>query len=680
MEQLDNMKILGSPLFAIVFSISFLLLLARYWKLLKNIPLYYKLSLISFRSITLIILFLLLINPWANFKKKEQIPQNIDVIFDLSESMYSHFNKIELTVEGITKSISTFFDKNKIEKNFYSLGKTIELMNDDLAAIGVTDFTNLSNFISYENPNQILLITDGRATVGRELNDISIPKNIPIHTIGVGPVNSENDLVINRVIIPPRSNIADTVKIIIKASAKIQNDVNTQLDIENGNGEKIFSKSVSFKSGSHKNEIEIFIPAINLSGLNNATLYSIDGESELKNNQYAFKVNVQSEIDKVLLISGALSPNSSIIKSILTSLEEIEVEHHYRIDALNWNSDFETNLSGDHKLFIFDDFPSGNNDRILFDKLIQLSRSQHIPMVYIEGPKSNLTTGEIIRSQFPLFIPSAMESDIETTLSDEYSEILDVQFKLSSFPPQKRSLKWTTDNNDWVNFTDGSFMIAKKNDVYMVAIPDIAGNHLKTKNNISSQIFTLLNKLFLHAYYGKEGLLSMHIDGSSFSKGEAVNIKLLPIENLGLSNFKVKAFQSDLDTVIIDCFKNIPEKNYNCNLTLHSPGEITLRGEAKLPDGKKIISTNESIIVQDVNIELKELIQEQNMLMQVAHASGGIYIPIESLDSMFSNIEIMPIQKIRNYQISGISAQNYWWLLIVFLSIEWFMRKKIGLL
>ena len=680
MELLDNMKILGSPFFTIIFTISFILLLIRYWKLLKNIPLPYKLSLISLRSITLIILLLLLINPWTNFKKKEQIPQNIDVIFDLSESMYAHFDKMELSIEEIIQSFSTLFDNNQVDKNFYRLGKKIQFINDNLAAIGVTDFTNLSNFMAFENPNQILLITDGKATVGRELNNINFPKNIPIHTIGVGPVISENDLAINRVIIPPRSNITDTVKLVMKVSAKIQNDAITKLDINNGNGEKIFTKSVSFESGAHNHEIEIFIPAINFSGLNNATIYSIDGESQLKNNQYTFKVNVQSDIDKVIIITGALSPNSSSIKSILNSLEGIEVEHHYRIDALNWNINPESVLSGDHKLIVFDDFPSGNNDRILFDKLIQSSRSQHIPMVYLEGPKSNLTTGEIIRSQFPFFIPAAIDSEILTSLSDEYSKIIDSEFKLSSFPPQARSVKWTMDNNDWINFTDGSFMIANKNDVYMVAIPDITGNHLKTKNNLSSPIFSLLNKLFLHAYYGNEGLLAMHIDGSSFNKGEIINAKLLPVENVGLSNFKVKVIHSNLDTVITDCIKSFPEKYYNCNLTLHSPGEFTLRGEAELPDGKKINSTNESIIVQDVNIELKELIQEQNILMQVAHTSGGIYIPIESLDSMFSNIEITPIQNLRNYQISGLSTQNYWWLLIVLLSTEWFIRKKLGLL
>ena len=59
---------------------------------------------------------------------------------------------------------------------------------------------------------EAILFASGEPVEENDLKDkISIPKNIPIHTIGVGPVNSENDLVINRIIIPPRSNIADTV-------------------------------------------------------------------------------------------------------------------------------------------------------------------------------------------------------------------------------------------------------------------------------------------------------------------------------------------------------------------------------------------------------------------------------------------------------------------------------------
>ena len=92
------------------------------------------------------------------------------------------------------------------------------------------------------------------------------------------------------------------------------------------------------------------------------------------------------------------------------------------------------------------------------------------------------------------------------------------------------------------------------------------------------------------------------------------------------------------------------------------------------------MSNEASLVVQDVNIELRELIQDQNALMRVAHNSGGLYVPIESLDSMFSQIDITPMQLIKNHQISGLSSQNYWVILIILLASEWFIRIKLGLL
>ena len=115
--QLDNMKILGSPFLTLIFTIGFIVFLVRYWKLLKNISFPYNLALISLRSITIIILLLLLINPWVDFKKKEQISQNIDVIFDLSESMIAHFIKIGISSENITNDIHNLIDINNVDLN-----------------------------------------------------------------------------------------------------------------------------------------------------------------------------------------------------------------------------------------------------------------------------------------------------------------------------------------------------------------------------------------------------------------------------------------------------------------------------------------------------------------------------------------------------------------------------------
>lgn len=680
MELLDKMKLLGSPSFTLLFTIVLIIFLVRYWKILTNISLPYKLSLVSLRSITILILLILLINPWVDFKKKEQIPQNIDVIFDLSESMIAHFNKMGVSSENITSRIQTHLDVDQIDLNYYRLGKKIKLLDNPLSADVVTDFTNLPDFFGYENPDQVIFITDGKATVGRELNNLNLPGNLPIHIVGVGPTEAEADLSIDRIIIPPRSNKMDTVKLNVKIRALLQNDVATQLQIINETGDEIFNKPLSFKSGKQINEIEIAIPSMNFKGVNTASLFPIAGEFQIENNQYSFRVNVQSEIDKILFISGALSSNTFNIKSIITSLGEVEIIHLYRIDKIQWNEKLDSRLSLNPKMIVLDDFPTGNSDQSLLEELVKSSNKKQIPIMYLEGPKSNLTTAEIIRSQFPFFVPTAIEHDVLTSISDEYLNGIFSGINLSSFPPQNRSVKWTMEDNDLINYIDGTVMIAKKNNIFMVALPEITGNHLKTQNNFISPISNLLKIYFLHAFHGNEGLLSIHVDGTSINKGEIINAKLLPVENLGLSNFTIKAIHSNLDTVITDCVQDFPEKYYNCKLAFQLPGEYLLMGEADLPNEQKIISQEASIIVQSINIELTELIQEQKLLMQVAHNTGGIYMPIDSLDSMFSNIEITPVQLLKNYQISGLSTQDYWWALIVLLSIEWFLRKKIGLL
>ena len=81
-----------------------------------------------------------------------------------------------------------------------------------------------------------------------------------------------------------------------------------------------------------------------------------------------------------------------------------------------------------------------------------------------------------------------------------------------------------------------------------------------------------------------------------------------------------------------------------------------------------------------MNIEKKELLQERQSLMEISYKTGGIYASIDSLDTMLADIDITPVQSTKKYQISGLSSQYYWWILILLLSIEWYYRKKLGLL
>ena len=134
------------------------------------------------------------------------------------------------------------------------------------------------------------------------------------------------------------------------------------------------------------------------------------------------------------------------------------------------------------------------------------------------------------------------------------------------------------------------------------------------------------------------------------------------------------------DTLEFICIEGKGEEDIYCSRTLLIPGEYTFFAEGLLPDGKQVYSNRKSAIVQDVNIEKKELLQERQSLMEISYKTGGIYASIDSLDTMLADIDITPVQSTKNHQISGLSSQYYWWILILLLSIEWYYRKKLGLL
>ena len=162
MRWLYKMTVLGSLVFAIIFSVIFIIFLFRYWNLLQSTPTKFRALLFSFRTITICFLLFLLIDPWISINKKERSPQEVDVIFDLSESMNVHFDNIDIRQEHLKTRIDTWSDKYGIDIDHYRLGNKITSLTAMDASDLMTDFTNLPNFMTYKHPDQIILITDGK--------------------------------------------------------------------------------------------------------------------------------------------------------------------------------------------------------------------------------------------------------------------------------------------------------------------------------------------------------------------------------------------------------------------------------------------------------------------------------------------------------------------------------------
>ena len=99
-------------------------------------------------------------NPLVIWSKNGQNPQKISVICDLSESMFIHLEDSQLEYDEIQKKIKTWADNHELNLIFFKLGRKITKL-DNLKSLDLTtDFRAITDFISFEQPHQILLITD----------------------------------------------------------------------------------------------------------------------------------------------------------------------------------------------------------------------------------------------------------------------------------------------------------------------------------------------------------------------------------------------------------------------------------------------------------------------------------------------------------------------------------------
>ena len=331
------MKILGSPVFAIIFAIVLMICLYRYWNLLKAFAFRFRGFLFSLRIITIIGLLLLLINPWFNVLRHKEVSQQLDVIFDHSESLKYHYEKGDIQSSQIKDKIDTWGSASGMDLHFYRMGDKDKKLENLEYYDASTDFSRLPEFMSYELPNQLLLITDGRATVGRELNDLILPGNIPVHVLGVGPLKSGSDIFIKGIDVPTRTIQGDTVVLVLKLGSQLTQPAITKLQILNDKDENIYDAIIRYQHGHQKNEMNVSIPSEKFSGLNISTLLPVEDESEIVNNQYTFRLHVQSAKETILLISGALSSNTLVIKSTLNTIDDGEVMHFFKMDAMSWN-------------------------------------------------------------------------------------------------------------------------------------------------------------------------------------------------------------------------------------------------------------------------------------------------------------------------------------------------------
>ena len=269
------------------------------------------------RFISLLSVFILLINP----KIEQQIisieKPTLVVAIDNSSSI-KNANQSDEVLNLVSDFKSNKPLNEKFNIDFYSFGKEVELLDSLNFDNSQTDISKPFQQFKEVYKNKIapiILVTDGNQTLGSSYEYLNI--STPVYPIVVGDTTQYADISISQLNVNRYAYLENKFPVEVFMNYTGMNNVNSKLEVFKGN-QKVFSKSINFDKEENSQNISFHL-ATDKVGVHyySAQLAPIQNEKNSTNNKRDFVVEVIDEQANILLLTSFLHPDVGALKSAI---------------------------------------------------------------------------------------------------------------------------------------------------------------------------------------------------------------------------------------------------------------------------------------------------------------------------------------------------------------------------
>ena len=695
--------------------IALLLLLAFTFFIYKytipQVSKFQKSVLIFLRTLALLLVIFMIFEPILSLSKKIIIePLNL-VFLDDSRSM--KFNDGTQRDSAAIDFTNNIIESGKIPNTeLLNFGINVKpLSKDSLIKIdfseGSTNFENIFSSVEKKDADisSITIISDGEYTTGNNPLYKAEQFGIPIFTIGIGDSSSRKDVEILRVLNSDLLYVNNPAEILttIKNTGYQNQSVKLELTVE---GELLDQKNVTLSETGLQTESLSFTPKSSGEKKLILSISSLDGEFTLANNKIVKYVNVLSDKIRILMVSSSPSPDFSFIKNV------IEQEDNFAVSSIveTSNGKFlnEVNYSNidSADIFFLIGFPSASSQKELADKIFNKINIDKTPYFFVLSPGTDVSRflSSDSQSSFSVHQTANYFREVQPEINQQNNEVSlikkDPEERLSwqNLPPviqltgiyqakpESKVLAFVKLNN---KVTDQPLIITR-NFSSSRSISVLAGNiwkwklqTVKKENHLFDSFITNSVKWLNSADDIKR--IKINTLRKSYSQGEPVDFvarvfdeSLNPLEDAEV-NVDISSGKNKYDLSL----QNIAPGIYEGSININEKGDFNFNGQVSL-NGSQIGKDNGSFNIGEIDLEFlnpRMNYEFLNLLSQSTH--GEFFLPNE-----FDNYE----RKI-SAVISGSSKEkivtseiNFWsseWLLglvVLLFSLEWFLRKRFGML
>ena len=639
----------------------------------------------SLRFVTIFSVLLLLINPVFRTETFSLIKPKLPILIDNSESI-SELNQT-INVSDFITSLKSNKDLNKkFELSFYTFGNEFKI-NDSLTFneknTNISEALLLTNQLFKDEVAPTILITDGNQTLGNNYEFSSFNFKNSIYPLVIGDSTKYLDLKIEQLNTNRYAFLKNNFPVEIILVYQGSKNITSQFEVKKGTT-TVYKENIEFTKNDKTKILKFTLPASSV-GFEKYTaqINPITEEKNTINNSKQFVVEVIDQSTNVLIVSDIVHPDIGAIKRAIESNEQRKVTIKKPFEALS--------IVNDHQLIIL--YQPNRSFTNIYSEINKLNKNTLV----FTGQQTDWYFLNNIQDNYIKEVTNQSEN-VVGILNKNYGAFVINDIDFSDYRPLKTlfgpleivvpydnllgqsidgfetetSLLATTELNGSRNaIFDGegiwkwraqSFIESKNYNEFDIffgkVIQYLASNKRRSRLEVSYENFYYNNK-------------SIQISAQYFDKNFVFN-----------SNANLSILITDSDSKQSFEYPLLLNENYyEIDLSNLKAGEYVFKVSV---NDEIILTKNGAFTILDFNVEQQFLNPDVTKLSRVAtNTKGKDFFISDSfllIDTLIKDDRFMQVE-ISKEKIEPLIEWRYLLGLIVLsLSIEWFLRKYNGLI
>lgn len=671
----------------------------------------FRYFLFGIRSLAIILILLAIFEPILTYQEVETIkPQNYFFVDNSSSIVFSDSASRQNQMDNFLNEVNNSFNNDYQIKAF---GKRVDdVSSDSLNKINFKEqATNYNDIIrnlkeNSENISAAVILSDGVITEGENPLYKAEKLGIPIFTIGVGDTTESKDLEVRKVLYNEYIYADKTTE--IKATILNQNYVGENAEVILREGSNVVARKRTKLNETGINEVTFeYTPEQPGEKKLSISVSQFQGELTYENNRKVFFINVLDDKLNVLLIAGSPSPDLSFVKNSLQQDEKLKVNSIVQISGSKFldENNFSDKIDSADILYLIG-FPASNTPNNLVNSVHNAISNSRKPFFVSLAPAVDLNRLKKFQNQLPFTINSITsdETQVQPSIQDVTNPLIvnGISNPIESWnnlPPvykNNSNLKPKPESNIIAKTsirnvqTASPLLLSRKVSGYR-SIAVLGREIWKWKLQSSRQNAELFDNFISNTVKWlntREDQKKVRLRTTKRLYTSAETIEFIgevydetftPLDN---ASFTVTVNNGNDESYSIEM---LSEGNgiYRGNLETKQPGSYEYQGSAEL-ENRTLGSDNGKFSIEDINVENLNPKMDKNFLKLLANRTGGNFYNLGDHSALFNQLknrlEGQQYTKTNEYELALWSDQLLLIIIIILFGMEWFLRKRAGMI